>query len=309
MWIVLLPLIYWASYELSSHYLYGDQAHYRKFYSALAGTNLGEVLKLQGAMLGGIEPFFGYTIWLGSNLGVAKDVWISAFNTLLAALMIVSLRRFRAGALFIFLALTNYYFLVLVTAAERLKFSYIVLFLIILSSGWIKAALVLVAPMFHLQTLINYSSILAERLANIRFSRRVRRKTLILLPIIGSVGILAVLATLPTLLPSILLKATWYASKASSQLVEILNLLGLLVIGTVIATHRARFILALAPILVLAAVLGPQRLNMIGVVVFFHFFLKEGKGNRPILLLILAYFSVRSIAYIDMVISQGTGFI
>ena len=309
LWAFFLTLIYLTSYLLSSHYIYGDQVHYRNFYESLVGTNVREILVLQVGMTGGAEPLFGYTMWLGANFGITKDVWISIINTLFAVLIIVTLRRFKVSVFFIFLILTNYYFLVLMTAAERLKFSYIILLLIALSSGWIRTTLLLAAPFFHFQTLLNYSSYLAEYLARINFSRRIKRKTLLLLPLIGGVSVLAAAALLLTFLHEVLLKVDLYTTKAQIDLIDNLNLLILLAIGTTISKHRARFILAMAPIIIAVTILGPDRVNMIGVVVFFHFFLREGKSSHPILLLILAYFSVRGIIFAEMVISQGTGFL
>jgi hypothetical protein len=82
--ICLISLFGYAiSLDLLQNYTLGDQIYYHSFYKQIAGLSLGELGTVAGRELGSSEPLTWLVLWMGSNLGIDKDVWISLLNVLL----------------------------------------------------------------------------------------------------------------------------------------------------------------------------------------------------------------------------------
>lgn len=308
--VVILSIVtYQVSIYLLGAYQYGDQEHYRNFYEHLEGADFKEIARLQVSLVGGSEPIFGMLMWVGANLGVPKDTYISIFNVILVVVFFFFLRKYNVSAILILLLLTNFYFLVLLTSAERLKFSYLILILAAITSGWPSKVFSVLAPIAHFQTLINYLSLLFERLSKIRFLRRVRLSLLIKSAVIIPVALAFLLFIFFNYSEAIVSKTVGYSEQEASGLISLVNLIGLFLIGIFVTKDRARFCMAMLPIFLVADFLGTARVNMIGVVVFYFFLLREGKGNHIVMYPLMAYFSFKSIGYISAIIEHGNGFI
>lgn len=303
LWFALLLASYTLSFQILAYYVGGDQAHYRLFYERLADANFWDVPSLQLRAIGGAEPLYGYTMWIGAQLGVAKDVWVSFFNAVFVAAAVCFLRRNQASLLVILLLLTNFYFMVLLTSAERLKFSYLMLLAAALCTGRFRVLLAAVAPLYHFQSLINFSATAAGQLTNLRPSRRVRAGTLVA----GIFLLLAASGVFVHYAPEILRKSMGYAER-SGGFTELTNLAALLVIGTVATRRKGLFVASMLPVIFAAVTIGAMRVNMIGVVVLLLQVLTERRANHPLILILLAYFSYKSFGYIGDIISYGDGF-
>ena len=307
--IILSIVTYQASIYLLGAYQYGDQEHYRNFYDHLEGVDFKEIARLQVSLVGGSEPIFGMLMWIGANLGVPKDTYISIFNVILVVVFFVFLRKNNVSPILILLLLTNFYFLVLLTSAERLKFSYLLLISAAITSGWPSRIISVLAPLAHFQTLINYLSLLFERVSQIRFLRRVKLSLIIKSAVVLPIAFAFIVFIIFNYSDAIVSKTVGYSEQEASGIFSLVNLIGLFLIGVFVTKDKGRFCMAMLPIFLVADILGTARVNMIGVVVFYFFLLREGKGNHVIMYPLMAYFSLKSIGYIQAILEHGNGFV
>ena len=148
-YVVTFLAIYFLSHYLLSYYIYGDQRHYTDLYYAVRGASITEVPALQFTNTGSAEPFYGYMIWLASNAGIEKTPLMAGFNGIFAVLVAATVRKLGGSIALAMVIFTNYYFIVLITAAERLKFSYIAFCLAILAGGFLGRILFFSSLLMH----------------------------------------------------------------------------------------------------------------------------------------------------------------
>ena len=116
-------------YKLTESYIGGDQIGYRKLYSALENSPILLASILSRSYVGGGEPVYAILVWIGSNLQIEKDIYISFFNSVLLYSIYKFCAKNSANIFFISLLLSNYYLIVLATSAERLKFAIALIFI------------------------------------------------------------------------------------------------------------------------------------------------------------------------------------
>jgi hypothetical protein len=89
-------------------------------YEALYAANIEDVMPLSVRLTGGAEPLSDYIFWLGANLGIEKDIYISMLNIIFIVSLFLVARRSFVKMPMICLLLTNFYLVVLMTGEERL---------------------------------------------------------------------------------------------------------------------------------------------------------------------------------------------
>ena len=167
------------SLNLLQNYIYGDQISYRKFYDHVAGLSFLDSIQASLDILTASEPVSILILWTGSNLGVQKDIWISFLNILLILGLFALLIRHKASWHVGVLIFGNYYFLVLITAAERLKISYIMVVYAFLIGPNIKKFLFLfLALLSHFQTIIFLAGLMFFSLSEqkLKFNKKFKIK-------------------------------------------------------------------------------------------------------------------------------------
>ena len=153
-YLLLFSFFFIVSYLLVSSYIYGDQLHYRPFYQALGQASFYDVMGLSTKYLSAGEPLSAYVLWFGARLGIEKDLYISFLNSSLLLLLVIFLKNFRVSFIVIILILANYYILVLMTSAERLKISYIFLLSACVVPNYKRWAMLSFGILSHFQSLI-----------------------------------------------------------------------------------------------------------------------------------------------------------
>jgi len=301
-----VPIVFLLSTYLLQAYQYGDQLYYRAFYSALSGIRIDQVLFEQRAKVSSGEPLFGLLMWVGSNLDIPKNIYVSFFNTVLVFSLVALLRKHEASFLVIFLSLSNFYLLVLLTGAERLKFAYIVLILAALTSGRIRTSFWAIAPLFHFQSLINLASLAMEKLPTYRkqllywYNRPLRSLFVIVLAVAAGSYFWLSLGSF------VLSKAVGYYQTTTGF--QIAELVGLLLLTLLITRKRLEILLLITPILLAAIVVGSARVNMIGFVAIYFLLLREQRIGHVLSISVLSYFSLKSIPFLQRVFTYGDGF-
>jgi len=302
------PAIFAASFILLYFNTEGDQVHYWRFYTALQYAAASDVMLLALGYVSSTEPITAFTLWLGAIAGIDKNIYISFFNTLLVMGVILLLRREKAKWYIYIFILTNFYLIVLLTTAERLKFAYLLFVYAALVSGKIKFFILALSPFAHLQALILLASLVSaeylKSFINLLVKFRIRKKLVILFAFMA----LAAAAIGLKLGEGVFAKAAIYIA-GGGGLFELKNLIILLLIGIIAARDRFRMVAAMIPILVAAFLLGGERVNMIGVSVLMYLLLIEGRLSHPAMILLQIYFSLKSVFFIHNIFVYGDGFL
>jgi hypothetical protein len=302
-------LLFIASFYLSNHvlsiYTAGDQIYYTRFYNALSYAPIQSIPSLQLAHIGNSDPLFGIIMWVGARL-FEKNAYVSFFNGILSVLLFLYLSRNKVPVWVYPLFFTNFYFIVIATSAERLKFSiiFVLLFLLIKSrSRYLAAA----ASIFiHLQNVILYVSVIFKDLAKyiygaLRSGRLDMKQAAV---VVGSVLVIGFLVY--SSIDVIVLKLSYYQSLLIE---ESLSLIMLLTITLIVVRDKGDALLSMIPIIIASYILGGSRVNMIGVMVFIYFVVRDRRCSHPVFLLTMGYFSYKSIGYVESMYMYGDGFV
>lgn len=305
--LVLTPFLFGCSYFLISNYLYGDQIVYRMLYDVLRSASFSEILLLSKAYVSGGEPIPATLLWVGASLGLEKDFYISLFNTALMISLLYFLRINRATIFVVFLVMTNYYLLVLMTGAERLKFAYLILLLAANLKGKCRVLLLALGPLAHFQSAILLVGIGAGH-ASDAVKALFKRGVILKKHFFFTILLFLMAAILASFFGGgVLAKAAIYMrlSEGLSELFEVFILLG---VALAVSKDRLRVFLALIPMIAAVFLLGGDRVNMMAFSVVFYFLALERRLSSPPFLLLLAYFSYKSIGFVSKVMVYGDGF-
>lgn len=298
----LFVVVFSTSVVVLGYYVNGDQWHYRMFYHALIAAHPSEVQTLQLRYTGGAEPLFGHVMWLGANLGYEKGEFVATFNALLAVVLVRFLRLNDVRIWLIPLFLANFYFLVLLFAAERLKFAVLLTLIFAALSSRLRYFAAILAPFAHFQTLILYSSGLAAQIPRI-VSRRTRLQTVWAFIVAAIVGVLL----LNHFGASLQDKLAGYGSRERG-FSELIGGVAALALGLVVIRDRLRLLLAMSPIMVAALVVGSARVNMMAFMLLTYLVVVERRACHPFYLTLLVYFAVKSVSFMHGVFALGDGF-
>jgi hypothetical protein len=90
---------------------------------------------------------------------------------------------------------------------------------------------------------------------------------------------------------------------------EVANIIFLLIFTLIISKDRFQLLIALLPLVLAVYILGGMRVNMIGVTVFFYLMLSERSLTHPLSLILLLYFSLKSVPFVKNILLYGDGFV
>ena len=281
------------------YYLYGDAAHYQRYYDSLAGRDLIWALEAQSDYLGSSELVYPIIAWLGSNSLIERYILMAALDGAMYAIIFNALRVYRCHPVFIALFMTNFYVIILATSAERLKIAYIFLFLALMTVGRFRVLCMALAPLSHFQSLITHGSVFIWHFFSYLSAR--------MKVIIGAGMAAGSLALLYFFSGALVAKFSSYQGQGG--LLDIVSGLALCGLALAIFQNRVRVFATFAPLIVLTFVLGSERMNMVTFTTFIYLCLVEKKTRHPAVLSIMFYFSFKSFAFIENVLKYGTGFV
>ncbi|MFC2993564.1 hypothetical protein [Halomonas tibetensis] len=310
--LLLTPLFFVSSMFLVSNYIYGDQISYQAFYKVLSTASYRDVMSVARDYLSSGEPVSAYFLWVGAKLGIDKNIYISFLNTAMLIFLTIFLLRYKVKGFVIALLLTNVYVIVLMTGAERLKISYIFLFLAALSHSNRRMFFVGLSPLAHFQSLIILPSLAIYSFHNY-FSRfvsnlKVDKKILYGVFLVFLASFIFVAFFIDPLL-----------SKASAYMRGDVRFLSLFQISLLFASilplalNKIKWMLIFLYFSSTVLLLGGERINMIAFTAVAYILVTEGKlsvlrfHNIPFVL-ILVYLSFKSVSFVGNVLEHGTGF-
>lgn len=306
MGIALIPISYILSFYLLSYYTDGDQIYYHYLYEALYGSNIQDATALSISHTGGIEPLTAFILWIGANLDIEKNIYISILNVILIVCLFLVARKNHVKMPMIFLLLTNFYVVVLLSSAERLKIAYIFLIIAMLFVGKVRLFLLACSPFAHLQSAVLLAGVVFAYIygfiKSLIFNFHVTKR--LILPLIG-------LAIASAIIGYFLFKGVSNKFESYSEfgsLRELINILILMLIAIYVSRKRLRMFLLLIPLIMAIMIIGGTRVNMIAFTLVIYSLMEERRLNHPLVYLLMVYFSFKTIGYIERVFTTGQGF-
>jgi hypothetical protein len=307
--IAICAVVFIASFAFSLYildiYTAGDQVFYKRMYYALADANIDRVLDIQRANTGSSDVLFGYLFWLGAQF-FQKNIYISFFKATLCTQLFVFLKQNKTPYIIYPLFFTNFYLIVLLTSAERLKFSMVFLLFFLLIKNRSRYIFAIASPLTHSQNIIVYASALFKDYSNSLFNvfktGRINLKQIFVLSTFSLSIIYITLSSLDTIV----------AKFSVYQVFGINDMIPMLLLATAaifVSKRKMESFLALVPIIIGAYLLGGDRMNMIGFMIFAFLITKERRTFHPVFLIIMAYFSYKSVGYLDGTFRYGDGFV
>lgn len=305
----LIPIFFFTSYILLSFYTGGDQYQYHKAYQALSSAKITDSILVLKAYTSGSEPLTAFILWVGASLRIDKNIYISIWNVFLLVGLFLLLRKYKSPSYVITLFLTNFYVVVVMTGAERLKFSLILLvYAALVANKLASSFLLLSSPFAHLQSFLFLGSLFFGKFGTLMketvLSLRVSRQKLVLFLTLLLIIIIAFIY----LQSNVFHKGVGYL-KDDIELTELFQSGILLIILLIVVKNRIEVLFSLFPLLFAALLIGNYRVNMIAVTFAFYCFLLQKKLTHPLVVLLLIYFSLKSAPFVYNIFQYRSGFV
>lgn len=310
-WLVAVPFFalgfVFSLWYLSAYYA-GDAIFYTRFYNALYDLPTEYWARFQRIHLGASEPVYRYLVGFGAFNGWNRIYYISAWNGVFVGATGYVLLKYRCSTIFTVLVLSNYYVLVLLGPAERLKFAYIMLILAFaVENRSLKFALAASSPFCHTQAVIQFASGFGYYLtANLRSFAKTPLRTLMLATVaVIAVAVIAYLFV-SALGQSVENKSAYYAEE-STGVIEAIQWGLLLAVGLYVFKDKSAFFVAMMPMGVLTIMFG-NRVNVATFALFAALAILQRKTSNPLVLAVMGYMSFKSVGFFINVMQFGDGF-
>lgn len=293
---------------LLSYNIAGDQYHYREFYKFASETDYVAAVRGAPLYIGSAEPIYPTIVWIASLI-FDKDVFIALINGALAYSILALFRDFsiplRVGLPIVF---TNFYFIVLYTGAERLKFAVLFMALAVIfyrrSASKAASIFALVAALTHVQVLVILAGNILHSSSNVVAGGKVNIRNLL----VTSLGVLLIFAAAFALQDYIQAKVSVYMERDKDPfgMLKLLALFSLTLLGS---SQRLHIAFLFAPLFLFVPLVGAERLILIS---YFFYLLTYSDLRSPALrvvyYILMFYFSFKSIDYVSSLIRFGNGF-
>lgn len=312
--IIFLPIFFIISLILLKNYIYGDQESYIFLYEQFKITDFNDVPFVAFATVTSNEPISSYLLWIGAQSGLSKNIFISILNVIFLIGIFLILKKYNCPWYVYFLVLLNFYFIVLITAAERLKIAYIFITYAVLFRGKIGILFLVLSPFAHLQSIffVMFGIIFKafeylEKLKKNFFLSKSFYKF-----VLGA--FLIALFLYVYLMEPIIYKTQKYITQdLVSEIIfykykKILPYFLLLIIGILVSKNRLRIFVCLSLMIIPTFLLDGSRVNMISYTIFFYIMMIENRLEHKLNILILFYLVLKSIPFIKNIFVNGSGF-
>ncbi len=297
-------LVLLLSLLITPLYTGGDQGIYRKVYEALPGLGLTEGFLFYSRKLTSREFVHFFLSWVASRF-VDKDLFIAFSNAILAHVTMSLFQKLKASIFIGFLLLlTNFYFLVLYFAAERLKFGFIFLALSMIYIDQVKRiyGFATLAVISHAQVIIVYVSILfnffVRKILRLFYTGKISKLALFLIPFLF----------FPPLLVGNQIINKFQSYYDVRGLTEVARILAFLLLSLWYSKKKSETIMIFIPLFIVVYLVGGDRVNIFGYFVFLYYGLQFRGGWNLGVLSTSAYYLNSSINFIINILQRGNGF-
>ena len=294
---------------ISSLYTGGDQIGYKNAYSLIEGLGIREAFPIYDHNVSSPEYMHFLITYIGVNAGISKDILMSVLNGLLAACSFKIFKLwgvdYRVSCLIIF---SNFYFLVLYFAAERLKIGFIFLTFSLLhvKKPFKSYALAIFSIWSHFSLLFIYSAAWIHEFygnSSLKTPPGERKKLLMFLLIIPP--LVFVFYESKMLFWKL---GTYVQQNANFSLMGIMPIVIIILMSGVYARDLLKSFFVFAPITIFIIIMGGSRLNMLAYFIFLSFALRVNGGINLGVLISSLYMLYKSIGFMSNVLDHGHGF-
>lgn len=298
-------LVLFFSFLISPFYTDGDQRVYRAVYEILPNLDLIEGYSFYTSQLSSKEYVHFLLSWVASSF-VDKDLFIAFSNATFAYVAMSLFRKWKASVIISFIIiLTNFYFLVLYFAAERLKFGFIFLTLSLIYVDQLKRFYVFatLAIISHAQVIIVYGSILfhalIRQILKLIRTREVPKSVFFLVPFLF----------IPPFLVGDHLLMKFQDYYGSGGLEALGRIFVFLLLALLYSKDRGETFAIFLPLFIAVFLVGGERVNIFGYFAFLYYGLRIRGGWNVGVLVTSAYYAYASIVFLVNVFQRGDGFI
>lgn len=302
--IVISLVSFFASLVLLNYQTGGDQIGYRALYSELENTRITEIIQTAYLYIGGGEPVSIFVLWVGAVLKIDKDIYVSILNAILILSLFRFAKRNRVHKLTLALLIVNFYLIVLMVSAERLKISYIFLLFGALSKGTRRNIYLLLSFFAHFQTGILLCSLLIGK--GFDYFYITRKKISITQGILLFFLLFPIFFFIRFFFDAIFYKFSIYQDKFSFS--EFYNIIILILFSIILVKHKFKFLVMMMPILWALYFFGGTRINMIAVSFVFYYLIVTNKLSSFYMYPLMIYFVLKSFWFINLIVKYGDGF-
>lgn len=305
-------LVFLLSLFIGPMHYDGDQLHYTDVYYSVVGLALFDAYDEYRHHIDSAEFVHFIIVWVAANVGLDKNLLMSAANAMLANVLVRLFKKWGVrGWVAVAFCFTNFYILVLYFTVERLKFA--VIFLLLSALYWNRLVwrfgFLAMALFAHFEVLIAYSGAAL-------FLLRRARLIVSLSPFqwlgafvgVGSVAIAWYIIG-DFVFSHISEKVLVYSAlNTNFFIVDSLVMVTLLAATLHYSPKRLEVVLVFAPLFVVLAVVGSDRVNMIGYCVFAYYALRVSGGVNVGILGTSIYLMGKGAHYLYYLFTVGNGF-
>jgi len=287
------------------YYISGDQLHYRLFYEEIKNFSIASGFIAYRNYLGASEPVYFFIVYFFSGL-IEKDFLFSIINCCFAFFLAKNMLKLRIWIPLLYISLFNFYFIVLLFSAERLKLSLLFFLIAILYKNSFKQYTFLFLTVFsHFQSLVLvYVEKFNELKTQIVHYFRQGNLFKIFLTIAVVVGFAAVLFFMRGYLQDKLL--------AYSERGGIENIIKP-IIFCVLAMYYSKeklldVFLMFLPLIFSSVIVGEERIVIFCYAIFMYFAIQIKEGRNLGVMLTSMYFIYKGYEFISNIMINGNGF-
>ena len=279
--------------------------HYRLFYDEVVGRSPAEAFSLYSDTLGSSEPGYFFLVYLFSSFA-NKDILFSLINFIFAYFLFLWLLVHRVSFCIFPLLFFNFYFLVLLFSAERLKLSLLFFLLSYFSAGILRHVLYGLSLLSHVQVLMFFASIQSRRLLYCVRKFFFGRVVFDFLPLLLSFFVGCALVVF--LWGHIYTKFIVYYELWGGWVALVKPLL-----FTYLAMYYAgrkwlEALLASVPMVIASFLVGAERVVIFSYFVFMFYSLQYKRGVNLAVIIISFYFLCRGVIFLYNMVAYGDGF-
>jgi len=288
------------------YYTDGDQFYYRRAFDFVAGSGFLEGFDYYKDSIGSSEPVL-FVFYYFSSFVMNKDLLISIANGVLGFGIGKAMLRRRASPWVLFLLPVNYYLLVLMFSAERLKFSILFLLSFFLINSGRRWGGLLISILAHSQIAILYIGLLAANFFKQfreNFNTKLLRQILLVL--------VACLVAYYYVGENAISKLEFYSDsenaydKGASALLKPAIFWGI----TLLYCRRQWVEASIyhAPILIFAYFVGSERLVIFSYGIFMFYALGYRRGINFGVISSSIYFAYQGVDFLSKIVAHGNGY-
>lgn len=310
--IVLLFSVFNISLILGNLYVGGDNNGYRAIYNGVADLDIFNAYFLYNYVITTVEFVHFIFVWIASNLGIDRILFLSICNTLLAGLIIKTFDNLKVNLLvtscFI---ITNFYLYVLFFDTERLKFGFIffLLFFLFRKKKTLSFFLSILSIFSHLQILILFLGrglqLFINEIKPLLFKFQFKKSLLLALPMM-MVLLFAINTTQIAGTNYLLFKVMAYGGDRS--LSDFLRITIFFLIALFYTKDKSETLIYFLPLFVAVYFVGGDRINMMGYIFCLYYCLPYRAGLNLGVLITSLYFLYANIDFVKKIILYGNGF-